>query len=141
MVTGLCRAGLHAMTAENAGVQPSTGRQYCRGCKREYRRARKRTAREAPGDLCSRGLHDLSDETNVYVRPGTGRRECRPCKADADLSRRDAQVAEEAAADAACAEADAARRAASRAVAAGPYGSPRHARVRLALIVRAERGA
>lgn len=102
-----CRKGLHDLDdPANVGVQRSTGRQFCRACKREYRRALRRAKRPA-ADLCKKGLHDLSDPANAYVRPGTKRRECRACKALAERERRAAR----AAAEAAEAEARAARRA------------------------------
>lgn len=137
MVTELCRAGTHPMTPENAGVQRSTGRQFCRACKREYRRARRRE-RRPDADLCKKGLHDLSDPANAYVRPGTTRRECRACKAAVERERRAAT----AAAEAAEAEARAARRASRVVSPAGirplVYGvSPEAAaRYRLARMVR-----
>jgi hypothetical protein len=136
-----CRRELHFLDdPPNVGVQRSTGRQFWRACKREYRRDRRRAARPE-ADLCGRGLHDLSDEANLYVRPGTGRRECRACKADGDRRRREGRAAQEAEAEAARAEAEATRRAAVRTAAAWPYGNEKHARGRLALMVRASKGA
>lgn len=29
--------------------------------------------------LCSKGLHDLDDQANVYVAPRTGKSRCGPC--------------------------------------------------------------
>ncbi len=96
----LCRKGEHDLDLpDNVGVQRSTGRQFCRACKREYRKALRRR-RRPPTNLCKGGLHDLSDEANVYARPGTGRRECRACKVLAEKQRREAKAARAAEAEA-----------------------------------------
>lgn len=130
-----CRKGLHDLDdPANVGTQRSTGRQFCRACKREYRRARRAEAAPA-ADLCRRGLHDMADAANVYVRPGDGRRECRACKAHAAERRKEARAAEARAE----AEAAAARRALlPRVPRVG--GGEAGARARLAVRVRAGRG-
>jgi hypothetical protein len=136
-----CKKGLHDLDdPSNVGVQRSTGRQFCKVCKREYRMARRRE-QKPPSTLCRKGLHDLADEANVYVRPDTGRRECRACKAIATDRRR-------AAARAAATEGQGEERA-KRAPLVPPAGvwAPRvgvggrdAAAYRLARMVRAGRG-
>ncbi len=116
----LCRKGLHDLSdPANVGVQRSTGRQFCRACKREYRKAKRRERRTT---LCKRGLHDLSDEANAYVRPGTGRKECRACKALAEKQRREAKAAEVAAEAARAPEAEAEKSARAAAWLVPPAG-------------------
>lgn len=37
--------------------------------------------------VCAKGLHDLTDEANIYRVPSTGRRRCKPCLRAAETAR------------------------------------------------------
>jgi tryptophanyl-tRNA synthetase len=134
----LCRKGLHDLDdPANVGVQASTGRQFCKACKREYRKA-KRRERRPTSTLCRKQLHDMGDEANVYVRPSDGRRECRACKELAAERRRQPRAAGQESR-----RQEETSTAMTRAPMAGarPFGGGRAAaEYRLARMVRASRG-
>jgi hypothetical protein len=84
----LCRRGLHPMTGDNVGVQRSTGRQFCKACRRDRRRrARQERAKERAAEPICRKGHALTDD-NLHTT-AKGNRVCRACLDLANEGRRE----------------------------------------------------
>jgi hypothetical protein len=125
----MCQRGKHEMVGDTVGLNRSTGRVYCKPCREETRRAKRKQAGK-----CLAGKHSFAVKANIY-ETAQGQRRCRPCYLEAKTLR-----------EAAAAEAEAAKAAAKaqfvpprkglRTMKPRGYGSETDARYRLALMVR-----